>query len=324
MNATANFILGRMKLAMKLYQIAKSVKDSTVKFIIKLNDELIAEVSHIDKGDGKTIFCMPSTTGCGLGCKFCHITPFSDKIINRPLKADEIFEMYKITSSNIPQSYSTLLILYMGMGDPFMNIREVLRSMSMIEEDEKPNFNLIRFAICSMFPKRFFDEAFDLLVEHVYLSLQRIKLHASIHVMGDLRFRIMPNSIPVKSILDMLDLYMSMTYLDTELHYALIEGANDSPMDIERLKKEITTYIDPKRFGQLTLKFLNYNENLQTLSYHKSKSPHLIYEFAKEIMPCKVELYTPPGQDIGASCGQFNSELYLNHNQRRSWVGEET
>jgi len=300
---------------MKIIERQKSLLDSTVKFVIELDDNLIAEVSYIDKGDGKSIYCMPSSTGCNMGCTFCHATAFCDKVVNRPLLDHEILSMYKLASDAIGYMHSTLLISYMGMGDPLSNIAEVLRSMSMIKEEGMKEAKTVRFALCSMFPKKDFSEAFDRLIEHVYLSLQDIKLHASIHGLGDIRRNMMPSANPESGTLDMLDCYMDMTLRKAEIHYALIEDVNDSQKDIDDLYLEIVKYIRPARYSQFTVKFLQYNESAAG-GFKRSKDQSGILKYAQSIMPVTCELYSPPGQDIGASCGQFNSDLYIKYNSK--------
>lgn len=296
---------------MRILEEQKSHLDHTKKFIFKLDDGLISEVSYIDKGDGKSIYCMPSSTGCDMGCCFCHVTKFHHKIINRPLLDREILEMYKLASDAVGFCHETLLVSYMGMGDPLSNITDVLRSMSLIKEYAAKDYKSVRFALCTMFPLQHI-KAFDILVEHIYLSLQDIKLHASIHYIGDLRNQMMPRSVPVESILDMLDCYISVTGRSAEIHYALIEGVNDSIDDIDNLYFKIITYISDSRFSKFTVKFLQYNEDKG--GYRKSRNPLKVLDYAKAFFPVKCELYSPPGQDIGASCGQFNSYYYLKHN----------
>lgn len=300
---------------MKIIKRENSKLDSTVKFVIELDDGLIAEVSYIDKGDGKSIYCMPSSTGCNMGCTFCHSTAFSNKVWNRPLQDNEIFTMYRLAVDAIGFMHSTLLISYMGMGDPMSNITNVLRSMSMIKEDGSKMANVVRFALCSMFPMKDYSVAFDKLVDHMYLSLLDIKLHASIHGLGDRRRNMMPSANPESGVLDMLDLYMYVTLREVEIHYALIEGVNDSQEDIDALGLEIIKYIHRSRYSQFTVKFLQYNENADG-GFKKSKDQSGILKYAQSILPVTCELYSPPGQDIGASCGQFNSEMYLKYNSK--------
>ena len=79
--------------------------------------------------------CISSQVGCSLSCKFCA-TGKLDRLRN--LDADEIYDQdisfERTSQSNYNQKLSN--IVYMGMGEPLLNYRNVLASVEKITSDD--------------------------------------------------------------------------------------------------------------------------------------------------------------------------------------------
>ena len=117
---------------MKLLEKIHSQTDNTIKYIFLTQDNLVIELSYINKNDGKYIICVPSQTSCKMKCKFCHITDATDKLINRNLTSLEIKEGIDLVYNdlNLSSNPQTLLISYMGCGEPLLNYKQVKDSMT--------------------------------------------------------------------------------------------------------------------------------------------------------------------------------------------------
>ena len=100
---------------MNLLEKIHSKTDNTIKYIFITQDNLIIELSYINKNDGKDIICVPSQTSCKMKCKFCYITDATDKLINRNLTAQEIKESVDnvYNDLNLSLNPKPLLISYM-------------------------------------------------------------------------------------------------------------------------------------------------------------------------------------------------------------------
>ncbi len=280
-----------------LKRIVRSSLDSVVKYIFLTEDNLVIEFSYIDKNDGKDIICVPSQTMCRIGCKFCHTKEYIGKIKDRNLTSEEIFEGVSYVVSDMKLCRPMLLVSYMGCGEPLNNTRNVIGSMVGIRN----HFENVRFAVATSLPA-FLGFEFRVMARMIERHKLNVKLHLSLHYTTDiLRKEWMPNSLNIAESLFHCYRYKTFTKNNVEIHYALIEGINDSVEDADRL----VGLLNGKDFN---VKFLFYNakENLSV----KASDMSALNRFKSRLDEAGIlnEYYVPPGLDIGASCGQFLME----------------
>ena len=291
---------------MEFIKIVKSQTDKTLKYIMRTDDKLIIEFSYINKDDGKDIICVPCQTMCAVGCKFCHTSDFIGKIRVRNLTAEEITEGvdYIYNDLNLIQYKRVLLISYMGCGEPILNVDNVIGSMVRIQADYCQKVPLARFAVATSIPAFDFKKFFDF-TQEVWKQELPVKLHLSLHYTVDMiRDEWMPKALNIMPSLAAVDFYNKMTNNAVEIHYALIEGVNDTEQDAILL----ANFLKDKN---MNVKFLFYNEK-PTLDVHASNKSKLnIFRKYLDRYGIEHEYYIPPGLDIGASCGQFLMDYYL-------------
>ena len=106
----------------KLHKTQKS-KDGTIKNGIKLFDDLIVECVLIPTKKRITA-CISSQVGCSLNCKFCATSRLKRM---RNLNSDEIYDQVALISKQSEEYYNRSLtnIVFMGMGEPLMNYKNV-------------------------------------------------------------------------------------------------------------------------------------------------------------------------------------------------------
>jgi len=292
---------------MKFIKTVKSNLDQTIKYIFKTDDNLIIELSYINKDDGKDIICTPSQTMCNLGCKFCHTKEYIGKIKNRNLTNIEINESidYIIDDLKIINNNRPLLISFMGCGEPILNVDNICQSMKWIRGHfEKRNIPLVRFAIATSIPKNKWEEFFRL-THFIHENKLPVKIHLSLHYTIDLiRKEWMPASLDIIPSLAAIDFYKKLTNNAVEIHYTLIEGVNDTEQDAILL----TNFLKDK---MINVKFLFFNEK-ESLDYHASNKDKIkVFKKYFDSYNIPHEYYIPPGLDIGASCGQFLLDYYI-------------
>jgi 23S rRNA (adenine2503-C2)-methyltransferase len=292
---------------MELIKIVKSNLDATLKYVFKTADCLIVEVSYINKNDGKDIICIPSQTMCSLGCKFCHSTDYIGKIKNRNLSYSELDECvyYIIEDLNLRHNDRVLLISFMGIGEPILNVENVLETMIQLKKLENSGFSYVRFAIATSIPKNKWIN-FYTLTEGIKNNNLPVKIHLSLHYTMDiLRNEWMPASLDIMSSLCCVDFYKKITKNAVEIHYTLIDGVNDTEQDAILL----STFLKDK---DINVKFLFYNEK-PSIDYHASNKEKLkIFKRYFDKYSINHEYYIPPGLDCGGSCGQFLMDQYIN------------
>jgi 23S rRNA (adenine2503-C2)-methyltransferase len=286
---------------MKLQKKVKSETDNVVKYIYSTDDNFIVEFSYINKNDGKDIICVPCQTMCNLGCKFCHTTDYIGKIKTRNLTSWEISDcVLKIYDDQKLEGYNRMLLVsYMGCGEPMENISEVVVSMVRLSLD---CLSPVRFAVATGIPKRNIKDFIDFTHKVAFHKLD-VKLHISLHYTeNDVRKHWMPSAGRIEPTLDLASYFKSYTGNKVEIHYALIEGLNDSDEDIIRL----TGMLQHRGFN---VKILFYNEK-DTLEV-KPSDKYESFKTALDFYEIPTEYYIPPGLDIGASCGQFLMDYYV-------------
>ncbi len=309
---------------MNLINKVKSNQDNTIKYIFKIFgnsgyvdtktdcdiNDIIVEFAYINKDDGKDIICVPSQSSCKQGCKFCHITDVKDKIHYRNLTDQEIFNgiEYIINDLNLIKNQRVLLISYMGCGEPIINYENVFYSMGNTYDKYYDKFPLIRFAIATSLPEKSWTNFFRLvyLIKNSAISNQ-VKFHLSLHYTIDsIRKEWMPSSLDIIPSLVALEFFRKLTNNSVEIHYALIEGVNDTEQDAILL----TEFLKNR---DIPVKFLFYNKknSLPYVASNTNKLNHFKKYFNKNNI--QHEYYIPPGLDVGASCGQFLLDYYLNN-----------
>lgn len=292
---------------MKLLKIVKSNTDSTLKYMFKTEDNLIVEFSYINKNDGKDIICIPSQTMCSLGCKFCHTTDYIGKIKNRNLSSSEIKYGVKhvVDDLKLVDNDRVLLISFMGCGEPILNVDNVIESMIDMKKLEESGISYVRFAIATSIPKSKWINFYKL-TEGIKNNNLPVKIHLSLHYTMDiLRNEWMPASLDIMSSLSAVDFYKKVTKNAVEIHYTLIDGVNDTEQDAILL----STFLKDK---DINVKFLFYNEKT-TIDYHASNKEKMkIFKRYFDKYSISHEYYIPPGLSIGASCGQFLMDQYIN------------
>jgi len=266
-------------------------------------------MAYIDKNDGKDIICIPSQTSCKMKCKFCHITDVTDQLVNKNLSSQDlswginyIFNDLKIYNNN-----KVLLISFMGCGEPLLNNKNVIDTMIGLTDIYSNKVPFIRFAIATSIPEFAWINFFNLTKEIKDNKLP-VKIHLSLHYTIDmLRKEWMSNSLDIIPSLTALEYYKKYTGNSVEIHYALIEGVNDTEQDAILLSE----YLKNK---DLPVKFLFYNER-SSINYHASAKDKLnIFKRYFDKYGIQHEYYIPPGLDVGASCGQFLIDYYLKYN----------
>ena len=108
--------------------------DRTIKSAFQLADNKTVEGVLIPTKTRMTA-CISSQVGCSLSCKFCA-TGKLDRLRN--LDADEIYDQVFLINEQSKSNYNQKLsnIVYMGMGEPLLNYRNVLASVEKITSND--------------------------------------------------------------------------------------------------------------------------------------------------------------------------------------------
>jgi len=278
--------------------------DSTIKYVFVNDDNFTLEFSYINKNDGKDIICAPSQTMCKMMCKFCHCTDHIGKIKSENLKTLDLEYGIQFIIDDLKLSNDKMLLIsFMGIGEPIINWCNIIAVM--MHFYKKREMINIRFAVATAIPSFAWLDFFNF-TNSVQRLLLPVKLHLSLHYTDDInRKEWMPSSLFIKQSLAAVDFYRLMTGNKVEIHYTLIDGLNDSEYDAATLALFLLN-------KNMDVKFLFFNEK-ESLDYHRSNKEKLdIFKKQLDAFNIKFEYYIPPGLDVGASCGQFFMDNYIN------------
>lgn len=113
----------------------------SAKLRIRLDDGLIIESVLLIDEKGRKTACLSSQAGCAMGCLFCKTASMGFK---RNLKSHEIVEQFHILAS---LSGDISHIVFMGMGEPLLNLEEVRKAINVLHHPDGRNISLRKITI---------------------------------------------------------------------------------------------------------------------------------------------------------------------------------
>jgi len=268
-------------------------KDSrAVKALIELADGQKIETVLLKNKDGRKSLCVSSQAGCPMGCQFCATGQMGFK---RDLEPDEIISQVLIMSrylKNIdgPQAKITNII-FMGMGEPFLNYDNVIWAIKVLNEAEGFNLGARHFSIstCGVIPG----------IQKLAKEKLQINLAVSLNAPNDeLRSKLMPinKKYQLDKLFNAINDYVKRTNRLVMFEYLLIKNINDNLGLAKQLAKLLESHL-------FLVNLIPYNptgkfspsDNKQIASFKK----------VLEEAGIKVTQRMSFGADIMAACGQL-------------------
>lgn len=296
---------------LKNIKITNSKKFSTRKFLFETRSSDTAyfiESVLISENERNTI-CISTQVGCNVGCEFCATGKMGFK---KNLGVSEIIsQIYEVKRQTgiIPTN-----IVYMGMGEPFLNYDNMLNSLKILTHPNGLGLSSKRITVSTVgFKGKIIKFADDLMLDS-NKSLKNVKLALSLHSTDNgIRESIIPTSIKNQ----LPDLYKEISYFYQKTknkityEYIYFEGLNDSDNDIRRLEK-ISRMI-PSNINIIPFHPIDFELNKPLDIFNDKKdinkllSNQKLFDFIAELKKKKVvvNLRSSNGIDIQAACGQL-------------------
>jgi len=237
--------------------------------------------------------CVSSQIGCSLSCKFCA-TGYMDR--KRNLNFDEIYDQVALLNEESQRVYGTNLtnIVFMGMGEPLLNYKNVLQAIDRITATDA----------MAMSPKRITVSTAGVAKQIRQLGDDKVRfnLALSLHAASDAkRDAIMPinesNNIDV--LVEALNYFYEQTKNDITLEYILFKDVNDSledANDLVKIYRRIPTHL---------INVIEYNpiDNASFTKPDEDTTQRFTDYLASHRV--NVRLRRSRGKDIDAACGQL-------------------
>jgi 23S rRNA (adenine2503-C2)-methyltransferase len=265
--------------------------DGTVKNAVRLHDGLIVE-SVLIPTDTRTTACVSSQVGCSLDCKFCATARLKRM---RNLNPDEIYDQVAAINQESLLYFNHKLsnIVFMGMGEPLMNYKNVLASIEKITSPEGLGMSPKRITVSTSGVPKMIKKLAD---DNVKFNLA-VSLHSAI---DEERTKIMPfnENFPLVDLKESLEYWYAKTNRAVTYEYIVWDGINDNKESIRALVK-FCKHIPSK------VNIIEYNPIDDGEFQQATKKSISDYVSVLEMNDIVVNVRRSRGKDIDAACGQL-------------------
>jgi 23S rRNA (adenine2503-C2)-methyltransferase len=285
--AWSAFVAEHRLVVPRVHRRTKS-EDGTVKLALDFSGDVVETV--MIPAERRSTICISSQVGCTRKCVFCATKELG---FTRQLLAEEMVAQYLLARHEAPAERPAVNVVFMGMGEPFDNLDEVLRAVQCLTQGPFPQLKrqCVTVSTSGVAPamKRFLAECDASLA---------LSLNATTDAQ---RFEIMPQTKvwPIESLLEVLrDDAKTNPKRSTLIEYVLIDQFNDSDADADRL-------VQLCRGFHARVNVIPYNPYPGTAL--KTPPAERVVAFSKRVADQgQLSLVRwPRGKDVAAACGQL-------------------
>jgi 23S rRNA (adenine2503-C2)-methyltransferase len=265
--------------------------DGTLKLLLSTNDNESIECVGIPT-EKRLTACLSSQVGCPMDCKFCAT---GKEGLKRSLKASEILDQILFIENEMNRKVTN--IVFMGMGEPLLNIDDLLLSIRSINEDfqiSQRKITVSTVAVPKMISK-LSEKSFQILGKCQFTLA--ISLHASNQ---KIREMIIPSAknYEIKAIIKDCKKFVGDTGRRVSFEYLMLSGVNDKLEHANEL-------INLLKGFQCHVNLIQYNQ-IEEVEY-KRTSLKTVQLFQSRLLKngIAVSLRKSRGLDKNAACGQL-------------------
>jgi len=273
-----------------------SREGDSVKSLIALEDGLKIETVLLEHGAGRNTVCVSSQVGCPLGCLFCATGKIGFK---RNLTDAEIVEQV-IYFARLLKKESRQInnIVFMGMGEPFLNYENVMDAIKILNDKDGLNIGARHISISTI--------GVASGIKKLAAQPLQVNLAVSLHAPNnDLREQLIPanKKYSLDGIIEELNNYLKLTGRRVMIEYLMIDKFNDDREQAQELAL-LLKKIDPPLY------FVNLIAYNPTQEFKPSPAKR-IKEFKLALNKQGIEATERYrfGADIKAACGQLAGKI---------------
>jgi 23S rRNA (adenine2503-C2)-methyltransferase len=201
--------------SLRIHSEKTSEDGQTTKFLFLTHDDKMIEAVIMRHRSGRNTLCVSCQAGCPMACSFCATGKLG---LIRNLTAAEIIDQVMAANLLLANEDKRIRnIVYMGMGEPFLNYDEVAESIHIASTQKKLDLSSRRITIstCGIVPG----------ILRLAEDYPQVSLAVSLHAPNDeARKRIMPveNTYPIPDLMAALDTYVAKTNKRIFYEYIMI------------------------------------------------------------------------------------------------------
>jgi 23S rRNA (adenine2503-C2)-methyltransferase len=262
------------------------------------------EARYVRRCPDYFVIYLSSQTGCNQGCRMCHLTATGQTRL-RNVTHEEFVEQAETVLDHYRREAPparTVHFNFMTRGEPLANpvllshADELLGDLAQraVALELRP-----RYLVSTIFPRELGDRS----LEDIFIRYHPEMYYSIYSVSESFRRRWLPKALPAEEALDRLASWQQNTSKICKIHYAFIEGENDSEADVHAIcdaleRRRLLVHVnivrynphDPRRHGvEPAEEVIQRNARI-----YQSRLPH-----------AQVRVIPRVGYDVQASCGMF-------------------
>jgi 23S rRNA (adenine2503-C2)-methyltransferase len=240
----------------------------------------------------RNTICVSCMSGCPVGCTFCATGQME---FNRKLDTQEIIDQILYFKRMLRKKDEKITnIVYMGMGEPMLNLENVVESIDILTDPEKIALGKRRITVSTVGYVEQLDQ---------FLSMDLgVKIALSLHAPNqELREKLMPTAAknnPLDKLIEVLKDYQQRSNKKITYEYILIKDINDSKRHAKELAELLRDQIALVNLIRLNPSVLI---PFEPSSMNKTRSFQAILN-EEGINNTLRQSY---GDEINAACGQL-------------------
>jgi len=265
--------------------------DGTLKLLLSTKDNESIECVGIPT-EKRLTACLSSQVGCPMDCKFCAT---GKEGLKRSLKASEILDQILFIENEMNRRVTN--IVFMGMGEPLLNIDQLLLSIRSIIEDfqiSQRKITVSTVAIPKMINK-LSRMSFQILGKCQFTLA--ISLHASNQKTREM---IIPSAknYDIKNIIEDSKTFVRETGRRVSFEYLMLSGVNDKLEHAHELTNLLKGF-------QCHVNLIEYNQ-VDEVEFERTSLKNLqLFQSRLVNNGIAVSLRKSRGLDKNAACGQL-------------------
>lgn len=262
--------------------------DGTVKLLFTFPDGAKAE--SVVLFNKKTVSaCLSSQSGCACGCVFCATGALG---LKRDLEPHEILAQFAACTREAGRPLDS--VVFMGMGEPFLNWANVRKSVLILSDNKGYNFPQTRITVSTVGVVPVIRELAD---SHLGLRLAVSLITADEKQRAELAP--LSKKYSLREILGAARYYTDRTKRTVFFEYILFEGLNDSPEDARKLLALIKDL--PCKVNLIMYNPVPGGAAFKPGRFEKGK----VFQDILVEAGIRTHMRREKGTDIAAACGQL-------------------
>ena len=278
-----------------------SSTDGATKLLLKTQDDMAIE-AVIMRYQARTTACISSQIGCPVGCAFCATGSLG---FTRNLSVAEIIDQVRMATAIVNEEGRRLSnLVYMGMGEPLLNLQAVLDSIRLLTDSQGLGMAHRAISVSTV--------GVPTGIRRLAKAEPQINLAVSLHATDDrTRALLIPAKFrhPLGDILQAAWDHFAITHRKLLVEYVLLAGINDSPNDARHLAALLRGHV-------VAVNLLVWNPVIiQTKAQHigdnlRPPSVATVSAFRNTLTAAGIEtiIRQSKGVSIKAACGQLAAQ----------------